>query len=218
MLALDERGRKLYSSVRPSGPLKELPSILDALFSRRPDLRPESLLLGARGIWTTAERKKERETLKRFARDVTVYSDVELAHAGIFGSSPGILVLAGTGSVAYGLDARGRAARAGGRGRPGGDPGSGTWLGRGRLAAMAWKELAKLAAAVVKKLNFPGAVPMGTAGGLFKGRGFDGGFREEVGKELPGLRLVFVRPGKGGFLRKALLSGRRTPRVLPRRG
>jgi len=47
----------------------------------------------------------------------------------------GIVVLAGTGSIAYGLDAKGRSARAGGYGYILADEGSGYWLGREALRA-----------------------------------------------------------------------------------
>ena len=48
----------------------------------------------------------------------------------------GVVMIAGTGSIAYGRDADGRAARAGGWGYVLGDEGSGYWLGRQALRAV----------------------------------------------------------------------------------
>jgi N-acetylglucosamine kinase-like BadF-type ATPase len=48
----------------------------------------------------------------------------------------GIVILAGTGSIAYGLDASGRSARAGGYGYLLADEGSGYWLGQEALRAV----------------------------------------------------------------------------------
>jgi N-acetylglucosamine kinase-like BadF-type ATPase len=60
-------------------------------------------------------------------------SDVELAHRAAFAGGPGILVLAGTGSIALARDRRGRGQRAGGWGPLLGDDGSGFWIGRSAL-------------------------------------------------------------------------------------
>ena len=47
-------------------------------------------------------------------------------------AKPGVVIIAGTGSIAYGRDADGHAARAGGWGHVLGDEGSGYWIGRQR--------------------------------------------------------------------------------------
>ena len=54
----------------------------------------------------------------------------EAAYRGALGDAPGILLLAGTGSIALGRDGRGRWARAGGLGPLLGDEGSAFWIGR----------------------------------------------------------------------------------------
>lgn len=63
-------------------------------------------------------------------------SDVEIALVGAHGARYGVLVLAGTGSVALGIDAVGRMARAGGWGYLLGDEGSGYWIGLEGLRAV----------------------------------------------------------------------------------
>ncbi|MGH7520391.1 MAG: BadF/BadG/BcrA/BcrD ATPase family protein, partial [Gemmatimonadales bacterium] len=66
-----------------------------------------------------------------------VRGDVEIALAAAFGDGPGVLVNAGTGSIAYARVADGRLHRAGGHGWQLGDEGSGYWLGRRALSAAA---------------------------------------------------------------------------------
>jgi N-acetylglucosamine kinase-like BadF-type ATPase len=67
---------------------------------------------------------------------VEVLSDAQAALLGALGADrPGLLVLAGTGSIVIGRDARGRWARAGGLGPLLGDEGSAFWIGRAWLRA-----------------------------------------------------------------------------------
>jgi N-acetylglucosamine kinase-like BadF-type ATPase len=71
------------------------------------------------------------------AREVEVRSDTVVALDDAFDTGPGILVVAGTGSMALGRAADGREARAGGWGAALGDEGSGWWLGLHGLRAVA---------------------------------------------------------------------------------
>ena len=59
-----------------------------------------------------------------------------------FGDGPGVIVIAGTGSIAYGRNREGQTARAGGWGFAISDEGSGHWIGRTAVAAAigAWDE------------------------------------------------------------------------------
>ena len=63
-----------------------------------------------------------------------VMNDVELALDGAFLGRPGILVLAGTGSMAMARDDQGHVVRVGGWGHFFGDEGSAFWIGRQALA------------------------------------------------------------------------------------
>ncbi len=56
-------------------------------------------------------------------------SDFEIALTGAHGARHGVLLLAGTGSVAYGINADGQALQVGGWGYLVGDEGSGYWIG-----------------------------------------------------------------------------------------
>lgn len=66
-------------------------------------------------------------------RQVWVESDLDLAYRAHLQPGEGILIYAGTGSIAYHVAASGAAARAGGRGYRIGDDGGGASLGRGVL-------------------------------------------------------------------------------------
>ena len=67
---------------------------------------------------------------------VDVVGDMQIALEAAFNRSPGVIVIAGTGSIAYGRDQQGRTARAGGWGFVIGDEGSAHWIGRAAVAAL----------------------------------------------------------------------------------
>lgn len=67
--------------------------------------------------------------------DFEVVGDMQIALQAALGEGPGVIVIAGTGSIAYGRDARGRIARAGGWGFEISDEGSAHWIGRAAVAA-----------------------------------------------------------------------------------
>lgn len=61
---------------------------------------------------------------------VEVVGDMVIALEAAFGSGPGVIAIAGTGSIVWGRDATARTARAGGWGFAISDEGSGHWIGR----------------------------------------------------------------------------------------
>ena len=67
---------------------------------------------------------------------VVVMGDNTIALEAAFGGGAGVLVIAGTGSIAFGRDASGRVVRVGGWGPAISDEGSGAWIGRRGVAAM----------------------------------------------------------------------------------
>jgi N-acetylglucosamine kinase-like BadF-type ATPase len=66
--------------------------------------------------------------------DIKVTGDMTIALEAAFGDSPGVIVIAGTGSIAFGRNQRGDTARAGGWGPIISDEGSGEWIGRQAIA------------------------------------------------------------------------------------
>ena len=72
---------------------------------------------------------------------ILVTDDATIALSGALGGEPGIVIIAGTGSIAFGRNAQGRTARAGGWGYLFGDEGGGFWIVRQALrAALRWEE------------------------------------------------------------------------------
>ena len=62
--------------------------------------------------------------------EVLVVGDMETTMYAAFEDGPGVVVIAGTGSIAYGRNAQGKTLRAGGWGFAVSDEGSGQWIGR----------------------------------------------------------------------------------------
>ena len=67
---------------------------------------------------------------------IDVVGDMEIALQAAFGDEPGVIVIAGTGSIAYGRDKSGKTVRAGGWGFEIGDEGSAHWIGRAAVSAV----------------------------------------------------------------------------------
>ena len=136
MTAVDPRGRRREVK-QPSPGLDGLRNFLNRLWRRwalrRDDV--QSLVVASRGVWTGAERRRHGRRLRALARQVAVIPDVEAAYLGALGDRAGVLLLAGTGSMALGKNGRGRWARAGGWGPLLGDEGSAFWIGREWLRA-----------------------------------------------------------------------------------
>jgi N-acetylglucosamine kinase-like BadF-type ATPase len=105
---------------------------------RDPEVRPTAVCLGMAGVDRPLEADIVRGILSRLvpSAERLVVNDALVALEAGVGAGPGVVVLAGTGSIAYGRDQAGHAARAGGWGYVLGDEGSGYWLGRRALRAV----------------------------------------------------------------------------------
>lgn len=137
-LAASRGGRRIATNVAPAHrDLRTLPPALGAIWRRYHWRRRDvaALVVASRAIWTAGECHALARTLSGLARRVHVLSDAQAALLGALGDEPGVLVLAGTGSIVVGRDGHGRWARAGGLGPLVGDEGSGFWLGREWLRA-----------------------------------------------------------------------------------
>ena len=85
-------------------------------------------------------RPETTEIIRRVLSDlvsgeIEVVGDMVIAMEAASGSGPGVVVIAGTGSIAYGRNAEGQTARAGGWGFAISDEGSGHWVGRAAVIA-----------------------------------------------------------------------------------
>jgi N-acetylglucosamine kinase-like BadF-type ATPase len=69
--------------------------------------------------------------------EVVVVGDADIALYGATEGGPGLVVIAGTGSVCCGINARGKTSLAGGWGPIAGDEGGGAWISRRALRAIA---------------------------------------------------------------------------------
>ena len=113
---------------------KVLASLLDELC---PDERPEALCLGMAGVDRPGEDQVIKSLLRRFGfrGNAVVVNDAVIAIAAGAHDRVGVVVIAGTGSIAYGVDRRGKTARAGGLGPMLADEGSAGWIGHRALLA-----------------------------------------------------------------------------------
>ena len=135
VLAADGQGRRRTIRV-PAPAVAELPKALARIWGRPGwrRARVARLVVATRGVWTPGEERRMRARLRSLALRVRVMSDVEAAYRGALGDRPGVLVLAGTGSIVLSRDKRGRFFRVGGLGPLFGDPGSAFAIGRDWLA------------------------------------------------------------------------------------
>jgi glucosamine kinase len=102
------------------------------------ELRPAVICLGMAGVDRPRDAGLVHTILARIghrARPLVVNDALIALEAGI-PDRAGVVIVAGTGSIAYGRDDHGRAARAGGWGYVLGDEGSGYWIGRQALRAV----------------------------------------------------------------------------------
>jgi N-acetylglucosamine kinase-like BadF-type ATPase len=106
--------------------------------ARLGDVEFRAAQFGMTGINVNTDRSRAFEEVVREvlrARTIGVDNDARIALAGALAGGPGVAVIAGTGSVALGRDARGVDARAGGWGYLFGDDGSAFALGRAAVHA-----------------------------------------------------------------------------------
>ena len=92
--------------------------------------------LGAAG----AARPEVRDILHRLlaeliSGEIHIVGDMQIALEAAFDNASGVVVIAGTGSIAYGRNSQNQIARAGGWGFAVSDEGSGHWIGRMALSA-----------------------------------------------------------------------------------
>lgn len=92
-------------------------------------------VLGLAGIARSYLRDEIKSRLPEIYGDVMLVSDARSALAGATGCKPGVVVIAGTGSIAYGMNKAGLEARAGGWGWRLGDEGSGYTIGNNAVIA-----------------------------------------------------------------------------------
>ncbi len=106
--------------------------------AERTETRPAVCVVGVAG----AGQERAAQALwaalaqRRIADDVSVQADATIAMDDAFGDSAGVLLIAGTGSVAFSRGPDGKLERCGGWGPNVGDEGSAAWLGKRALSVI----------------------------------------------------------------------------------
>src|SRR5262249_50743045 len=145
-LLADEQGQVVSEARGPGANLhaagelgveKVLHEVMETAIGDR-DIVPAAVCLGIAGVDREDEARTVRAIMRRigYKSRVLVVNDALIALVAGACDAPGIVIIAGTGSIAYGRNAGGEAARAGGWGYMIGDEGSGYWIGREALAAV----------------------------------------------------------------------------------
>lgn len=142
----DEHGHVLKESRGPGANLQsagelEVEKVLhDVLSDVLADIEhpPAAICLGMAGVDRPNDAQIVQGILRRMCRGTRtlVINDALVALEAGAPGQPGVVLIAGTGSIAYGRDAHGGAARAGGWGHVLGDEGSGFWIGRQAIRAV----------------------------------------------------------------------------------
>lgn len=158
--AFDQGLRPVFAARWSTEPLRSLPGELVNRVSPWPGGPRAALAIATRGAISRKWKKPFLfKALKNRLNLVDVISDAEAAHFAAFRGKDGILLLAGTGAVAF-SGSPGSFRMTGGANPPAGDPGSGRWLGRqylgmlGRLreaAAMGHGRCASFAAKLLRR-------------------------------------------------------------------
>jgi N-acetylglucosamine kinase-like BadF-type ATPase len=133
-------GRAGAANLQTEGEL-EVEKILHTVIDRATDGRevtPAAVCLGMAGVDREDDARVMRGIMRRmgYRLNTLIVNDALIALVAGAGARPGVVMVAGTGSIAYGVSPRGVAARAGGWGPILGDEGSGYWVGRRALAAV----------------------------------------------------------------------------------
>jgi N-acetylglucosamine kinase-like BadF-type ATPase len=108
--------------------LERMRRVLGEISEEIKDSKVSAVYMGITGV--TQDGSIEREIEASFKCPSTVVSDIELAYRANFEVGEGILLYAGTGSVAYAIDENSEAHKIGGWGYLLGDEGAGYWIGK----------------------------------------------------------------------------------------
>ncbi len=116
---------------------KTLHGVIDEVLSAH-HVTPAAACVGIAGVDRERDGQTIRHVMRRLGfRDHTlIVNDALIALVAGGGIGPGLVLVSGTGSIAYGVSPDGVAARAGGWGSALGDEGSAYWIGRRALAAV----------------------------------------------------------------------------------
>lgn len=148
-IVADEQGRTIAETIGPGSAVRPgraehsaaviADVVRDALAScEMTHVTPRVLCIGVAGAGRESERQQLWQALvsRDLASELVIHSDFSVALDDAFGDGPGVLLISGTGSVAFGRGPTGATARCGGWGPVCGDEGSGAWIGRRALSVV----------------------------------------------------------------------------------
>jgi N-acetylglucosamine kinase-like BadF-type ATPase len=120
---------------------KVLHRVMEEAIGTRP-LTPAAICLGIAGVDRADDLAVVSAIMRRigYKARIVVVNDALIALEAGAPNQPAVVVISGTGSISYGRNAKGEAARAGGWGYVLGDEGSGYWIGRAALRAVLRQE------------------------------------------------------------------------------
>jgi N-acetylglucosamine kinase-like BadF-type ATPase len=163
------------AAVRPGRALTSANTIADVArkaLASAGQLTAEAMVVGAAGAGREPEKLELLNALTNegIADRIHITTDIEVALVAAFPDSPGIVLNAGTGSIALARDTMGETHRAGGYGWQMGDEGSGYGIGRAAMGAVSrahdgrgpTTRLTLRAMAAAKANNFDQFVSWGT--------------------------------------------------------
>ncbi|HEY2026041.1 MAG TPA: BadF/BadG/BcrA/BcrD ATPase family protein [Gemmatimonadaceae bacterium] len=149
VIVADEHGQQLGEVIGPASAVRPgqaersadviAASVRDALASvEMTHVVPKVLCVGVAGVAREPERQALWQALmgRELAEETVVHPDYSVALDDAFGEGAGLLLISGTGSVAFGRSPAGVIARCGGWGPVCGDEGSGAWIGRRALSVV----------------------------------------------------------------------------------
>ncbi len=147
---------------------------------------------------------KVREILAELLPNpVLVVGDMEIALEAAFGTGPGVIVIAGTGSIAFGRNPEGDTARAGGWGFAIGDEGSAHWIGKQAVIAVLRaadenrnNESSRLAVALLKAWNVSSLLDLARAANAVPPPDFAGLFPAVIETQDELARDVLINAGR----------------------
>lgn len=133
-------GRGPGANLHSAGELateKTLYDVMHDALGERPSM-PPVVAVGMAGMDRPDDEAVVRGILRRLGcrGQIVAVNDAHIALVAGADELPGVVVIAGTGSIAYGIGPAGTAARAGGWGEVYGDEGSAFWVGARALAAV----------------------------------------------------------------------------------
>jgi N-acetylglucosamine kinase len=134
------RGQGSGANLQSMGELqveKVVHEVMEQAIGER-DVVPSIICIGIAGVDRPDDRAIVRGIMRRigFKARIVIVNDALIALEAGAPGEPGIVIISGTGSIAYGRNAAGEAARSGGWGYALGDEGSGYWIGRAALRAV----------------------------------------------------------------------------------